>query len=80
MAQEIMTNEIGVQLTAFQFAQEELGMELVDLLNVAKNNIALATQNLWYILTEKFWNVIFNDVLQRMDIVSFRLNHFTHYQ
>lgn len=64
MAQEIMTNEIGVQLTAFQFAQEELGMELVDLLNVAKNNIALATQNLWYILTEKFWNVIFNDVLQ----------------
>lgn len=80
MTQEIMTNEIGVQLTAFQFAQEELGMELVDLLNVAKNNIALATQNLWYILTEKFWNVIFNDVLQRMDIVSFRLNHFTHYQ
>jgi hypothetical protein len=62
MHEEIVGDLEGVSLTSFYLPEEIPGVELVDLLNVPKDDAALPPQSLWYIWPLEFWYVILDHI------------------
>lgn len=70
MSEEDLTNRQGSLLAPLQLLQEELAVELVDLLDVAEDDVSLASQRLRYVLSDKLGNVVLHNkqfVLRAME-------------
>ena len=67
-------------LAGFDLSQEVLAVELVDLLNVAEDDVLLASQRLGHVGLAQLGDVVVDDVLQRLDVVTLRLDYLRHYQ
>lgn len=73
-----MRNLERVPLTSLHLPQEVLTVELIDLLNVPKDDAALPPQGLRYIWALELRDVVLYDILQRQDIVPLCLYHLPH--
>lgn len=78
MHKKVMRNLERVPLTSLHLPQEVLTVELIDLLNVPKDDAALPPQGLRYIWALELRDVVLYDILQRQDIVPLCLYHLPH--
>lgn len=73
-----MADVVGVVLALLQLRQEVLTVKLVDLLNVAEDDVAFAAQRVWHIVTHDLRDVVLDDELEGSDVVTLRLDHLPH--
>lgn len=78
MHEKVMRNLERVPLTSLHLPQEVLTVELIDLLNVPKDDAALPPQGLRYIWALELRDVVLYDILQGQDIVPLCLYHLPH--
>lgn len=64
--------------TVLQFPQEILAVEVVDLLQIPKNDASLSPQLLWQVHPLHFREIVVKDVAQRSHILLLCHHHFLH--